>query len=241
MKVASDGRKQHRRSGDHSSERVRVKARLQQHELAIARDDEVVDLAVACRPPSALAHQYAQIAGERRVGIVDRLVLADETAQSRRDRAGPRFQRRILRAPRPAAAAFAGSAKDDRDSEHMPVKQESRCNAGASFGLLQLRRVSCPGFCDARRRADAQAPVGQRERAADEHHHGAEPDQLHQRLALEPHAIGAVGQWRRRADIELPTPASHRCRLRSCRSGATEKSRFDGTSSVTALPVSRQP
>ena len=43
----------------------------------------------------ALAHQHAQIMREIGVGIVDRLVAADETAQFLADVAGARFERRV--------------------------------------------------------------------------------------------------------------------------------------------------
>ncbi len=57
--------------------------------------DEVAHLGVAHPLLELLAHQHAQILGERSVGIVDRLVLTDETAQLRGDRPRPRFERRI--------------------------------------------------------------------------------------------------------------------------------------------------
>ena len=58
-----------------------LEARLQQHELAIARDQEIDHLRVAVTGRDALAHQKAQVARQRRLGIVDRLVLADHAAQ----------------------------------------------------------------------------------------------------------------------------------------------------------------
>ena len=48
-----------------------------------------------CRAPKPLTHQPAQIGCKRRIAVVDRLVLANEAAQFRRDRAGALFERRI--------------------------------------------------------------------------------------------------------------------------------------------------
>jgi len=50
-------------------------SRLEQHELAVARDQVFAHLRVAVARLEPLAHQNAQVAGERRVGIVDRLIL----------------------------------------------------------------------------------------------------------------------------------------------------------------------
>ena len=80
---------------NHKQQGVGREARLQQHELAVAGDDEILDLLVAVAGLQPLAHQQAEILGERRVGIVDRLVLADETAQAFGDVPGPRLERRV--------------------------------------------------------------------------------------------------------------------------------------------------
>ena len=80
---------------NHSSTVCGEKPRLEQHELAIARDDEVHDLLIAVAGFQPLAHQQPQILGQGRVGIVDRLVLADEAAQAFGDGPGARLQRGI--------------------------------------------------------------------------------------------------------------------------------------------------
>ena len=68
---------------------------LQQNEFAIARHHVIDHLAVAVAGLEPLAHQQAQIARQRRLGIVDRLILADHAAQVVRDRTGAGLQRRI--------------------------------------------------------------------------------------------------------------------------------------------------
>ena len=70
-------------------------SRPQQHEFAVARHHVVDHLAVRIAGLEALAHQKAQVAGERRVGIVDRLVLAHHAAQIVRQLTRPPFQHRV--------------------------------------------------------------------------------------------------------------------------------------------------
>jgi hypothetical protein len=63
--------------------------------LAVARGEEIEHLGIAVAGLEPLAHQQSQVAGERRVGIVDRLVLAHHAAQLARKRACTSFQLRI--------------------------------------------------------------------------------------------------------------------------------------------------
>ena len=58
---------------------------LEQDELAVALHDKIADTPVAVAGNETLAHKHAQILGERRVRVVDGLVLAHEAAQVRRD------------------------------------------------------------------------------------------------------------------------------------------------------------
>jgi hypothetical protein len=60
---------------------VQVQARLEEHELAVTRHEELDHLIVGIARGEPFAHQHAQILREWRVGIVDRLVLADHAAQ----------------------------------------------------------------------------------------------------------------------------------------------------------------
>ena len=75
---------------------MRGEARLQQHELPIARNHEGDDVVVAVARLQPLAHQHAQIPGQGRIGIVDGLILTDQTAQPLGQPPRPRFQRRIV-------------------------------------------------------------------------------------------------------------------------------------------------
>ena len=69
--------------------------RLEQHEIAVARGQEVDDLLVAVARDQPLAHQPAQVVGEVGVGIVDRLVLADQAAELLRERPRALLERRV--------------------------------------------------------------------------------------------------------------------------------------------------
>src|SRR5215218_3940414 len=64
---------------------MRIEARFEQHELAVARHQEIDHLPIAVARGDPLAHQQPQIARQRRIGIVDRLVLAHHAAQLTRE------------------------------------------------------------------------------------------------------------------------------------------------------------
>jgi hypothetical protein len=51
--------------------RVPLKARAQQHELAVAGDQEIDNFLIAVAKANALAHQHPQVARERCLGIID--------------------------------------------------------------------------------------------------------------------------------------------------------------------------
>ena len=67
-------------------------SRLEQDELTVACHQVFPHLRIAVARLEPFAHQNAQIAGERCVGIVDRLILANHAAKSLRERAGARLQ-----------------------------------------------------------------------------------------------------------------------------------------------------
>jgi hypothetical protein len=117
--------------------------------------------------------------GERRVGIVDRLVLADHAAQTLRDRPRACLQRRIFQ-------DFVGRHRECGRRQRHEQENEREAphdhSAGASAGFR--RRFG---------RADAQPPVGERQRPAEHHDNGTEPDQQHQRLVIEADSDRAVG------------------------------------------------
>ena len=69
-------------------------AGFEQDELAVARDQEIDHLAVTVSGRDPLAHQQPQVARQRRIGIVDRLVLAHHAAQFARQVARTRFLER---------------------------------------------------------------------------------------------------------------------------------------------------
>ena len=95
---------------NHSSQVVRLDRRPVEHEIAVARDHVLADLVVALARDGLRAHLAAQVLGERRVGVGDRLVLAHEAAQLLREALQARLERGIgrrLRRARPARRARA--------------------------------------------------------------------------------------------------------------------------------------
>ena len=175
---------------------MRREARLQQHELAIARHQEIDHLAVAVAGRDPLAHQEPQVARQRRVGIVDRLVLAHHAAQLARQVARARFLRRIrhdlVGLHRVGGRASGHHGDDKYAGEKLP--QRLTPPAAARGGCRLLGRL---------RRADAQAAVRERQQAAERHQHRAPPDQEHQRLVIDAHGDGAVGVGVAERNIEL--------------------------------------
>lgn len=92
---SNGGAGEHQQRCQPERQRMPAKPWPQQDELAVAVDDVAHNLAVAAPGLYLLAHDKAEIAGKRRIRIVDRLVLADQAAQFRGQRAGPRLLRRI--------------------------------------------------------------------------------------------------------------------------------------------------
>ena len=165
-------------------------------------------LLVAVAGLDPFAHQDAQVVGQRRLGIVDRFVLAHHAAQFLGQRAGARFQRRVRqhlvgldrpRAERATSNMRGAAARACRYFTAVTPPAAARLRAGLCFGRP--------------RRADAQPPIRKRQAAAEEHDDGAEPDQQHVRLEIEPHRHGAV--WLRIAErkIELARRRASSARL----------------------------
>ena len=71
---------------------MKAEPRLEQHEFAVARNQELDHLLIAVALFETLAHQDAQILRQRRFGIVDRLVLANHAAQLLGKRSRPCFE-----------------------------------------------------------------------------------------------------------------------------------------------------
>ena len=97
--AAAQERRDRRRSDQQDRRRaeperigLRLERRRQEHEVAVAFRDEPDDLAVARARGQAFANDKAQIPCERSIGIVDRLVLADQAAELFGDRPRPVFQ-----------------------------------------------------------------------------------------------------------------------------------------------------
>ena len=87
---AGDQQQDRRRSPQEKG--LRFHRRAQEHEIAVAIDDELDDLLVAVAGPQALADEDAQIMGEVGIGFIDRFVLADDAAKSAADLAGARLE-----------------------------------------------------------------------------------------------------------------------------------------------------
>src|SRR5271165_3648617 len=75
---------------------LQLERRPEEDEIAVARDEIGAYRVVAFALLDAASNEDTDVARERRVGIVDRLVLADQAAQLGREHAGARFQRRVL-------------------------------------------------------------------------------------------------------------------------------------------------
>src|SRR3546814_1203765 len=76
-------------------ERVRLERRAQQDVVPVARGHEGDDLLVVVAGQEPFADQDPQIMGQRRVRLVDSLVLADEASETLRDLPRPGFECRI--------------------------------------------------------------------------------------------------------------------------------------------------
>src|SRR5690606_5738207 len=63
--------------------------------FAVTVSQEGKDLVVAATGDDLLAHDHAQVAGDRRLRFVESLAPADNATQFRRDRAGTRFVRGV--------------------------------------------------------------------------------------------------------------------------------------------------
>ena len=81
---------------NHKQNCIEVKPRLQEHKFPVARHDVVDHLLVALALLELLPHEKPQVFGEWRVGIVDRLVLADKAAKPGRYLARSRLKSRVL-------------------------------------------------------------------------------------------------------------------------------------------------
>src|SRR5437868_2684274 len=95
-KEEGDGQEQERKWPYPQHDRLHFKPRLEEYELTVAADDEAHDLIVGIAGSEPLADEEAEVAGERRSRIIDRLVLADKAAQARRQCPRACLKRRVL-------------------------------------------------------------------------------------------------------------------------------------------------
>ena len=118
------------------------KRRLHQDEVAIAGHQEILDLPVALAGGDLLAHQMAQIGGQRRVGFVDAFALADETAQLPLQLAGARFHCGIGKLSATGAAKAAvkqhGKRRNRRQNDAF-IRAGAAAGAGVRLGLTRKR------------------------------------------------------------------------------------------------------
>src|SRR6476661_6448962 len=108
------------------------------------------------------------------------------------------------------STAFAGEIarliKTERSAPNStPPRRELRVCRFADIALFGGGKVLTECL-RAFRCADPQASVGQRQATADEHHHGAEPDEPHERIEIEPHAIGAILELIAENRVEVAAP-----------------------------------
>ena len=76
---------------------MRAKTRAKQRELAIAFNHGHPNVFIAIARFQSCADHLAEIAGQGRIAIVDRLVLTDKAAQFLAQGAGACLQRRVLK------------------------------------------------------------------------------------------------------------------------------------------------
>src|SRR5262249_26041810 len=111
--------------------------RPQQHKLAVTRDQKIDHLLVALARLQSFTHEDAQVARERCVGIIDRLVLADHAAQLLRERAGACFQPSIRKdfVGPDRDRGRQGHQREQRDDKTKPL-HISAYSAGESAALF---------------------------------------------------------------------------------------------------------
>src|SRR5215472_3921981 len=91
----SHARGQHKEGAQPERQRIELEGRLEQNIGAIALDDEGLCLFVAVAFDETFAQKHAQIVCKRRVGIIDRLILANQATKLLADMTRARLERRI--------------------------------------------------------------------------------------------------------------------------------------------------
>src|SRR6476646_6465068 len=113
-----------------------------------------------------------------------------------------------------ARASCAGSfnISSGVTANAMPGAASAISKAMAAMRRIALLRRLQRGFGRWLGRADAQPPVGQRQRAAQHHHHRAEPYQQNERLEIKPHGDRTVLLDVAEREIKLAKSARHQRR-----------------------------
>ena len=93
---------QQRERPDPERRRAGLERRPVEHEVAVARHHELAHFTLARALGELLAHLVAQVDGERRIGVGERLVLAHQAAQLVGQRGDALVENRILRGADPA-------------------------------------------------------------------------------------------------------------------------------------------
>src|SRR6266511_2988616 len=134
------------------------------------------------------------------------------------------FWHTMQRRSRDSVRARVSSAASDRissgwtaragvEARPHPIRNAANKRRVREYAILSFRRLERGAGFGGLRRADAQAAVGERERAAQNHHQRAEPDQQHQRLVIEPDRDRAVRVLVAEREIDLAQAARHQGRL----------------------------
>jgi hypothetical protein len=104
--------KQHERSEPQQPRRT-LDRRIVEDEVAIARDEVLLDLVVVLALQRELAHLAPEVIGERGIGVRQRLILADEAAQLLLELLQARVERRVR------LCEGAGGKGQQRDQENL--------------------------------------------------------------------------------------------------------------------------
>ena len=119
-----------------SSQVVRLDRRLVEDEVAVARDQVLLDLVVGLAGHREFANFLAQVGGEIGVAVGQRLVLADEAAQLALELLQPRCPARDRRAPgRGRRTARRTAARQERAATDGPHDFCSSRTSGRIFRL----------------------------------------------------------------------------------------------------------
>ncbi len=139
---------------------MQLEAGLEEHELAVTGDQVIEHLGVAVAGFQPFAHQQAKVAGERRIGIVDRLVLAHHAAQFMREAACARLELGVGQ----DFVGLHGKARRRAQGHHRDEQQPrehralGKCHARYSAGCNAVLALAGFGAPTRRRRSESERP-----------------------------------------------------------------------------------